>query len=105
MWPLTDRVVLKVGNQHKPAAKKPNTTPGIENKRRAASSHLAVHVHDHHRAGVVANHKLLWILREGNHVVDGHLRRSRQGLVRVEALPRLRVPNLKRGKTKKHVHA
>lgn len=61
-----------------------------------ASSHLAVHVHDDDRAGVVANHKLLRVLREGNHIVDGHLGRSRQRLVRVEALPRLGVPNLQR---------
>lgn len=66
----------------------------IQNKHWIASSHLAVHVHDDHRAGVVANQKLFWILREGNHVVDGHLRCSRQRLVSVEALPRFRIPNL-----------
>lgn len=55
-----------------------------------------MHVHDDDRAGVVAHHKLVWVLREGNHIVDGHLRRSRQRLVRVEALPRLGIPNLQR---------
>lgn len=58
-----------------------------------------MHVHDDDRAGVVANHKLLRVLREGNHVVDGHLGSWRQGLVGVEALPRLCVPYLQRDDT------
>lgn len=33
-------------------------------------SHLAAHVQDNHRVGVVTDHKVLWVLREGNHVVD-----------------------------------
>lgn len=69
-------------------------TSAIQNKYWITSSHLAVHVHDDHRAGVVANQKLFWILREGNHVVDGHLRCSRQRLVSVQALPGFRIPNL-----------
>lgn len=78
----------------------------LQNKQRMACSHLAMHVHDDHGAGVVANHKLFWILREGDDVVDGHLRCSRQRLVSVEALPRFCIPNLQRDiEEKQNIHA
>lgn len=36
-----------------------------------ARSHLTVQVQDDHGVGVVTDHKVLWVLREGDHIVDG----------------------------------
>lgn len=58
-------------------------------------SHLTVHVHDDHRVGVVTNHILLWILWEGDHIVDGDFWCSGQRFVGVDAVPRFCTPNLR----------
>lgn len=58
--------------------------------------HLAVHVHDDHCVGVVTNHKVLWVLGQRDHVVDGDFRCQGQRFESVDALAGFRIPNLKR---------
>lgn len=62
--------------------------------RRVSCSHLAMHAHDDHSAGVVTNHKVLWILGERDHVVDGDIQCPRQTFKSVDALTGFCVPNL-----------
>lgn len=53
-----------------------------------------MHAHDDHSVGVVANHKVLCILGERDHIVDGDIRCPRQTLESVDAVTGLCVPNL-----------
>lgn len=61
-------------------------------------SHLTAHVQDNQRAGVVTHHKVLWVLREGNDVVDGDFWCPGHRFVSVDAFPGLCVPDLKHSK-------